>query len=103
MKKTILNKFLLGSLILVSISCTDKYLDINSDPYQPGSLENDDYALGSAMTQLASCVVSSDVNTAQFTDCLLGGPMGDILQIRIRDFQRQFLISMLRMTGHVYF
>lgn len=76
MKKTILNKFLLGSLILVSISCTDKYLDINSDPYQPGSLENDDYALGSAMTQLASCVVSSDVNTAQFTDCLLGGPMG---------------------------
>lgn len=39
MKKTILNKFLLGSLILVSISCTDKYLDINSDPYQPGSLE----------------------------------------------------------------
>ena len=76
MKNTILNKIILGSLVFASVSCTDKYLDINSNPYQPGSLENDDYALGSAMTQLASCVVSSDVNTAQFTDCLLGGPMG---------------------------
>lgn len=76
MKKTLINKLLLGSLVLASVSCTDKYLDINSNPYQPGGLGNDDYALGSAMTQLASCVVSSDVNTAQFTDCLLGGPLG---------------------------
>ena len=36
----------------------------------------DDYALGSAMNNLAGCVVSPDVNTAQFTDCLLCGPMG---------------------------
>ena len=28
------------------------------------------------MSNLASTVISSDVNTAQFTDCLLGGPMG---------------------------
>lgn len=76
MKNTILNKLILSSLVFVSFSCTDKYLDINSNPYQPGDLENDDYALGSAMTQLAGCVVSPDVNTAQFTDCLLGGPMG---------------------------
>lgn len=76
MKKTIINKIFFSTLLLASVSCTDKYLDINSNPYQPGGLENDDYALGSAMTQLANCVVSSDVNTAQFTDCLLGGPMG---------------------------
>lgn len=76
MKKTIINKILLSSLVLASMSCTDKYLDINSNPYQPGGLGNDDYALGSAMTQLAGCVVSADVNTAQFTDCLLGGPLG---------------------------
>lgn len=76
MKNTIFNKAVLGFWVFASVSCTSKYLDINSNPYQPGDLENDDYALGSAMTQLASCVVSSDVNTAQFTDCLLGGPMG---------------------------
>ncbi len=28
------------------------------------------------MNNLAGCVVSPDVNTAQFTDCLLGGPLG---------------------------
>ena len=32
--------------------------------------------LGNTMSNLAGCVVSSDVNTAQFTDCLLGGPCG---------------------------
>ncbi len=58
------------------MSCTGNYMDINSNPYQPGDLTPDDYALGSAMSNLASTVISSDVNTAQFTDCLLGGPLG---------------------------
>ena len=51
-------------------------MDINSNPYEPGDLNPDDYALGSAMNNLAGTVVSADVNTAQFTDCLLGGPCG---------------------------
>ena len=42
-------------------------------------MQADDYILGSAMNGLASCVVSSDVNTTQFTDCLLGGPAGGYL------------------------
>lgn len=74
--RSIINKFILGTLTIVSASCTGNYMDINSNPYQPGDLSADDYALGSAMNNLASCVVSSDVNTAQFTDCLLGGPLG---------------------------
>lgn len=74
--RSIINKFLLGTLTVASVACTGNYLDINSNPYQPGDLIEDDYALGSAMNNLASCVVSSDVNTAQFTDCLLGGPLG---------------------------
>ena len=74
--RSIINKFILGTLTVASVSCTGNYMDINSNPYQPGDLSADDYALGSAMNNLASCVVSSDVNTAQFTDCLLGGPMG---------------------------
>lgn len=51
-------------------------MDINSNPYEPGDLTADDYALGSAMNNLAGTVVSSDVNTTQFTDALLGGPCG---------------------------
>ena len=74
--KKILNTFIFASLMVVVSSCTAKYEDINSNPYQPGDLSADDYALGSAMNNLAGCVVSPDVNTAQFTDCLLGGPMG---------------------------
>lgn len=76
MKKNIINKLIIGSIALGFMSCTGNYLDINSNPYEPGSLVPDDYALGSAMSNLASTVISSDVNTTQFTDCLLGGPMG---------------------------
>lgn len=65
-----------GVLALGVSGCTEKYLDINSNPYEPGDLNPDDYALGSAMNNLAGTVVSADVNTAQFTDCLLGGPCG---------------------------
>ena len=65
-----------GVLALRASGCTEKYLDINSNPYEPGDLNPDDYALGSAMNNLAGTVVSADVNTAQFTDCLLGGPCG---------------------------
>lgn len=65
-----------GVLALGASGCTEKYLDINSNPYEPGDLNPDDYALGSAMNNLAGTVVSADVNTAQFTDCLLGGPCG---------------------------
>jgi hypothetical protein len=61
---------------LFASSCTGKYLDINTEPYVPGDVNADDYGLGAAMNNLAACVVSPDVNTCQFTDCLLGGPMG---------------------------
>ena len=64
--KKILNTFIFASLMVVVSSCTAKYEDINSNPYQPGDLSADDYALGSAMNNLAGCVVSPDVNTAQF-------------------------------------
>lgn len=76
MKRYMLNKLMPGVLVFGLFACTDKYMDINSNPYQPGDLSADDYAIGSSMNNLASAVVSNDVNTAQFTDCLLGGPMG---------------------------
>ena len=76
MKKYILNSLICGVLAMGVSGCMEKYLDINSNPYEPGDLSADDYALGSAMVNLAGTVVSSDPNTAQFTDALLGGPCG---------------------------
>lgn len=75
--KRLINKIILGTITATCISsCTGKFLEINSNPYQPGDLTPDGYGLSSAMSNLAGCVISPDVNTAQFTDCLLGGPMG---------------------------
>lgn len=75
-KNSIFNKLIAGSLVLALASCTGNYLEINSNPYQPGDLSADDYSLGSAMGNVASAIISSDVNTTQFTECLLGGPCG---------------------------
>src|SRR5574344_1404706 len=75
-KYSILKGLLAAAVMVGGASCTGSYMDINSNPYQPGDLTADDYGLGSAMTNLASTVISSDVNTTQFTECLLGGTMG---------------------------
>ncbi len=73
-----IDTILVGALVVLATACTGAYLDINTNPYQPNAedMEADDYILGSAMNNLASCVVSSDVNTTQFTECLTGGPLG---------------------------
>lgn len=76
MKKKMMTKIVLGAMAVAFSSCTAKYIDINTNQNEPGSLNPDGYALLSAMNNVASSVVSSDVNTAQFTDCLLGGPLG---------------------------
>lgn len=75
MKKYI-NHLLIASLAVASASCTDAFEDINSNPYEPGDLTADDYALTSQLNNIAGCVLSSDVNTIQFTDALLGGTLG---------------------------
>lgn len=74
--KSLINSIILGMTTVAFVSCTGDYLEINSNPYQPSDLTPDGYGLSSAMSNIAGCVVSPDVNTAQFTDCLLGGPMG---------------------------
>ena len=89
-KKNIINKLIVAPLVMGFMSCTGNYMDINSNPYQPGDLTPDDYALGSAMSNLASTVISSDVNTAQF-----------ILPIQMPAGPIQYPILMLQMTGRV--
>lgn len=74
--KKIFNAVKLSLLTVAFTACTDNYLEINSNPYEPGDLSADDYAIGAALNNLAGTVISPDVNTTQFTECLLGGPMG---------------------------
>lgn len=71
-------KTVLASLAFAGTACTANYLDINSDPFEvdKDQMQADGYAIGAALNALAGTVVSTDVNTAQFTDCLLGGTQG---------------------------
>ncbi len=68
----------LAALTLAAAACTANYADINGNPYEPTDKDmgTDGYIISSVLTSLAGAVVSTDVNTAQFTDVLLGGPMG---------------------------
>ena len=71
-----------ASLALAAVcclgACTKNYLEINSNPYEvtKEQMEARDYAIASGLSAMFGTVVSTDVNTAQFTDCLLGGTQG---------------------------
>ena len=64
--------------VLVSSACTGNYIDINSDKTKTDEddLKADGYLIATSIRGLAGSIISNDVNTAQFTDALLGGPMG---------------------------
>ena len=89
MKKYI-NKLLIASMAVAAVSCTDAYEDINSNPYEPGDLTGDNYALSSQMNAIAGCVMSADVNTMQFTDALLGGTLGGYFSDSNAGFSESF-------------
>lgn len=78
MRNNILAKSILAVSALLSTGCIGNYLNINSNPYEvdKDQMQTDGYAIGAALSGLASVVISTDVNTTQFTECLLGGPMG---------------------------
>lgn len=74
-------KIMITGMVLGAIlggGCTANYLELNRDPYKvtKDQMNVDGYAVGAAIKALCSTVVSTDVNTAQLTDCLLGGPLG---------------------------
>lgn len=82
MKLNIINTgirlLLVGTVAAASSSCIGNYLNINTNPYEvdKDAMNRDGYAIRAAMTSLFGSVISPDINTAQFTDVLLGGPMG---------------------------
>ena len=78
MRNIIIKTGVAAVLAAMLAGCTGNYLAINTNPYEVSKEQTltDGYAIGAAITALCGTVVSTDVNTAQFTGCLLGGPMG---------------------------
>lgn len=67
------------SMAIIGLSaCTGNFLEINTNPYEVNKdeMSTDGYNVGAAISAMCGTVISTDVNTVQFTDCLLGGPMG---------------------------
>jgi hypothetical protein len=74
-------RFLTLTAIAGAAACTDSYESYNKNPYEAGKeqMEYDGYMMRSALTTLQAWVVPLEVNTCQFTDCLLGGSYGGYL------------------------
>lgn len=68
---------LLAAALLPLSACTGKYLEYNTNPYEISDeqMSRNGYSVAAALNGMASAVISTDVNTTQFTECLLGGPM----------------------------
>lgn len=78
MKRNIIKTLPVLLLALVATACTGNYSEINSNPYgaTDEELQRDGSDIMTVIGGLAKSIVSDDINTAQFTDVLLGGPMG---------------------------
>lgn len=70
----------LGALLGMS-SCTSDYEDYNKDPYgaTKSQMALDGYSFRSAMQNVQASIIPIQPNTAQFTECLLGGTYGGYL------------------------
>lgn len=79
MNKSIIRFLLFGTLTNITIACTDKFLEYNTNPYEATDLSADSYAVRAAIINMQSNVMPLDVNNFQFTDCILGGPLGGYL------------------------
>lgn len=82
MKKNIIfssfNMAAVATTALLASACTANYLNINTNPYEVSKeqMEADGYGLGAALNGMAGVVISTNVNTAQFTENLLGCTQG---------------------------
>lgn len=72
---------LIFAAALASAACTRNFEEYNTDPYgaTDQELERDGYSVRSALLGLADGIIALDVNTTQFTEALLGGPMAGYL------------------------
>lgn len=68
-------------ILLAAAGCTARFEEYNIDRFGASSeeLQRDGYSTRSSLIGLADGIIALDVNTTQFTECLLGGPMAGYL------------------------
>lgn len=66
---------------VTAAACTRNFEEYNTDPYgaTEEELSRDGYNIKSALLGLADGIIALDVNTTQFTEALLGGPLAGYL------------------------
>lgn len=66
---------------LSTFACTRNFLEYNTDPFgaTDEEMERDGYSVRAALLGLCDGIIALDVNTTQFTEALLGGPMAGYL------------------------
>ena len=78
MNKYIYKVFSVAAIAFCGIACTSNFEEINKNPYgvSDDEMQRDGYIIRASLTGMANGVISPDVNTTQFTECLLGGTQG---------------------------
>lgn len=74
-------RFVCLGLLASATACTSNFEKYNTNPYDANDQEMgyDGYKMRSALTSMQGWVIPLDVNTTQFTECLLGGSYGGYL------------------------
>ena len=75
------NIFKYSLILLLAASCTHNFEEYNTDRFGASDedLKRDGYNIRSSLVGLCDGIIALDVNTTQFTECLLGGPMAGYL------------------------
>ena len=78
--------------LAVAVSCTDNYLQYNTNPYEvtTDQMNRDAYLTRSALTGMQGYVIPTDVNLNQFLEHLLGGPFGGYISESNQGFTNRF-------------
>ncbi len=76
--KNIILSAVSAGFLLGLVACTNSYEQYNQDEYAVSKeeMQRDAHSLGSALLNLENWVIPTDVNTNQYTECLLGGSYG---------------------------
>lgn len=93
MKESIIKIALCGGILVSSLSsCTDNYMDYNTNPYEvtQDEMNRDAYLTRSALTGMQGYVIPTDVNLSQFLEALMGGPYGGYLAESNSGFNNRF-------------
>jgi hypothetical protein len=81
MKKIFKYILIFAGASVLAAACTRNFEEMNRDPFgaDEEELSRDAYNVRTALVGLADGIIALDVNTTQFTEALLGGPLAGYL------------------------